>query len=74
MAEKSELRTFGEIAKRVSEMSPAGKTLLLVSLEDGATSADLALIKQVVERYETLTAKGKEYVDGTLGVDRTPAK
>lgn len=72
--EKTDLKLFGEIEKRVSELGEKPKAILVAALEDGLTVAELRLIEQVVERYGDLTDKGRGYVDGTLGVGATDAE
>jgi len=71
---KTDLKLFGEIEKRVSELGEKGKAILVAALEDKITVAELRLIEQVAERYGDLTDKGREYVDGTLGVGATAAE
>lgn len=71
---KSDLKLFGEIERRVTECGEKAKALLVAALEDGITVAELRLIEQVVERYDQLTEKGQEYVDGTLGVQHEPPR
>jgi hypothetical protein len=66
---KTDLKLFGEIEKRVTQLQAPGKALLLAAIEDGVPESEVEIIRQVVERRAELTASGKAYVDTALGVE-----